>query len=428
MFAVSKEKQPYAKPVHWCPTGYVDLTDPEMLFCAFTIAAKGFDTAKEANQWAGKVWLDRSAAFQLKSEWKPAVGGEAGWGEVKKCSTSALFNPMKRALKATWHEHELEAIGIQMQLWRGDGQFDGVRKGQLKEYIKKQPLGVQLSKKTEPLPRWRTWSIVRIAEVVLKRGAEMRKLLKLDMAPDFVITAAERIEALEKRNRQLEEQVAAANVTAAKASDAHRKAAGRLKADKRKEREARKQEVQRRIDAAVARQKATADTKVAAAQKAAEAVQATAMEIAEGQVADRVAELAGQVSVARKRARDVEGQAKDAVRNLERAQDAEHELDAAKSKIDDFFEVLGAAKAAKTKYLAVCEKVDSMPTWRRRRGKGRGKGAAKLEPYYEIAMWEQHANGTPPSAIGKNIVSVIKITAPWLDPIEPTQPKIRENR
>ena len=74
------------------------------------------------------------------------------------------------------------------------------------------------------------------------------------------------------------------------------------------------------------------------------------------------------------------------------------------------------------------EKVDSMPTWRRRRGKGRGKGAAKLEPYYEIAMWEQHANGTPPSAIGKNIVSVVKITAPWLDPIEPTQPKIRENR
>ena len=35
-------------------------------------------------------------------------------------------------------------------------------------------------------------------------------------------------------------------------------------------------------------------------------------------------------------------------------------------------------------------------------------------------------NGTPPSAIGRNIVSVVK--APWLQPVEPTVGEIRKIR
>jgi len=35
-----------------------------------------------------------------------------------------------------------------------------------------------------------------------------------------------------------------------------------------------------------------------------------------------------------------------------------------------------------------------------------------------LAILQQHANGTPPSAIGRNSVSVVKATAPWLQPME----------
>lgn len=43
-------------------------------------------------------------------------------------------------------------------------------------------------------------------------------------------------------------------------------------------------------------------------------------------------------------------------------------------------------------------------------------------------MWEMHANGTPLSAIGKNIVAIVKRMAPWLNPVEPTKGKLMENR
>ena len=39
-----------------------------------------------------------------------------------------------------------------------------------------------------------------------------------------------------------------------------------------------------------------------------------------------------------------------------------------------------------------------------------------------------HANGTPASAIGRNIVSVVRKAAPWLNPVEPTAHFIRTSR
>ena len=58
-----------------------------------------------------------------------------------------------------------------------------------------------------------------------------------------------------------------------------------------------------------------------------------------------------------------------------------------------------------------------MPTWRRvGRGKGGGKGAKKLEDEHRVTIYGMHANGTPLSAISANIITVVKQTAPWLDP------------
>lgn len=66
-----------------------------------------------------------------------------------------------------------------------------------------------------------------------------------------------------------------------------------------------------------------------------------------------------------------------------------------------------------------------MPKWRRVREAGRG-GGLKSEHTHRLAILQQFANGTPPSAIGRNIVSIVKAAAPWLDPVEPTVGEIRK--
>ena len=51
-----------------------------------------------------------------------------------------------------------------------------------------------------------------------------------------------------------------------------------------------------------------------------------------------------------------------------------------------------------------------------------------MEWGHRVCIYEQHANQTPPSAIGQNIVSVVKRTAPWLNPVAPTPATIRQCR
>lgn len=57
---------------------------------------------------------------------------------------------------------------------------------------------------------------------------------------------------------------------------------------------------------------------------------------------------------------------------------------------------------------------------------GKRGGGLKLEHAHRLAILEQHANGTPASAIGHNIVSIVKKAAPWLHPVQPTVREIRQ--
>lgn len=70
-------------------------------------------------------------------------------------------------------------------------------------------------------------------------------------------------------------------------------------------------------------------------------------------------------------------------------------------------------------------KLALMPTWQRHR-QGRRGGGLRLEHSHRLAILEQHANGTPPSCIGRNIVSIVKKAAPWLNPVQPTVREIRQ--
>lgn len=79
-------------------------------------------------------------------------------------------------------------------------------------------------------------------------------------------------------------------------------------------------------------------------------------------------------------------------------------------------------------------KLAQMPRWQRTRKcpgdvnvrvANRG-GGSRLEHAHRLAILEQHANGTPASAIGHNIVSIVKKAAPWLNPVQPTIREIRQ--
>lgn len=93
--------------------------------------------------------------------------------------------------------------------------------------------------------------------------------------------------------------------------------------------------------------------------------------------------------------------------------------------LDAAHEELDALREQRCDQNEAAKKISQMPTWQRRRNGKRG-GGLKLEHVHRVAILEQHANGTPPSAIGKNIVSIVLKAAPWLRPVQPTVREIRQ--
>ena len=69
-----------------------------------------------------------------------------------------------------------------------------------------------------------------------------------------------------------------------------------------------------------------------------------------------------------------------------------------------------------------------MPTWRPVVGKGSGRGGQAMEWGTRIIIYMMLAAATPPAAIGRIIVAIVKRTAPWLSPVAPSANTIREMR
>lgn len=396
-----------------------------MLLCGFLVAGKGFDTKTGMLQWARAVVGEETAANEQRNHWKPRGGASGGWKMVN--GVSSLFSPMAAAVGSTWEEWELQRIGIAIQMWSGPGARDNLRARHLKRWLSEKPKGWRADKKTalkNAPPRWRTWSIVKVARLLLDHGDELREKLSFDEEPDFIMETGERILMMEKRNAQLEEQLRAAKRTAEKTAEALRKSNERKREGREERLKANSAKVQKRIEVALERMKRKAEEQTVADKKELDAAKAAAVE---GQ-RERVEQLETQVSVARKRARTVEGKAADAVRNIERAQDAEHELEASKARVDEIIQFYGAAAEAKRKGLEIQKQMASMPTWQMVRPKGTGRGAKTLEPQHRVLVWELLSMGTPLASIGKIIVAVVTRAVPWLQPVEPTVDLLREIR
>ena len=200
-----------------------------MLFFAFLLVLTA-KTASDLDFWARRVLSERSEAEQLRAHWQPRNAEHGGFDERNR--VSKLYEPMKIAyLDTSWGDAELNWIGSAMQLWDGPGQRDELRSSQLRNHLRKDdkhvPRGVGKDSKTKGPPRWRTWSIVRVAELIHKRGADLRRTLKLDVSPEQVLPAHERIALAERRCVELETELKAVRRERDKAQNAYRKASVR---------------------------------------------------------------------------------------------------------------------------------------------------------------------------------------------------------
>lgn len=129
------------------------------------------------------------------------------------------------------------------------------------------------------------------------------------------------------------------------------------------------------------------------------------------------AEYAERLSVARARARKVQKAATVSESRLKRLRAAEDELADMKLGLEEQFEQQAAVDAE------ALSKIKSLHTWQPRRAAGRG-GGRTFDLTYRRTIYAQYENNTPKSAIAANIISVVKATAPWLQPVPPSCPHI----
>ena len=114
-----------------------------------------------------------------------------------------------------------------------------------------------------------------------------------------------------------------------------------------------------------------------------------------------------------------------ASKRLQRSEADKAALQVATEKIDELMQELDELRSTESARALAVQRMQAMPTWACVRGEGAGRGRPMLDWTHRVAIYQQLATGTPASAIGRNIVSVVKLTAPWLEPIEPTVATVR---
>ena len=182
----------------------------EVLLSTLLLLSAGNSVAS-LKEWARKVRNDSKRAHELGGSWKPLTHGADEFGMTN--GSSLLYEPLKAAYTGTrWQEPLLDEIGIVLQLWDGPGSFDGKISGKdVSNYIsrtKKELLAAKVKSKDRPPPRWKSWTVVLVAELVYKHAVALRGLLRLDVLPDVVPTKEERLVEAAARINELEAQLA----------------------------------------------------------------------------------------------------------------------------------------------------------------------------------------------------------------------------
>jgi hypothetical protein len=146
---------------------------------------------RDRGHWASEVVKERDAAEKEREKWVPLPH----WGERNRFSK--LFAPITDAFATVWTKLEVDAIVMVMNEWQGTGQVCGLRNNHVRTYIYDPPLGVNSSKrkgKRDGKPRYRSWAIVHVADLIQQKGSELLAALARAEAEVAEQTAAAKLE------------------------------------------------------------------------------------------------------------------------------------------------------------------------------------------------------------------------------------------
>ena len=87
-----------------------------------------------------------------------------------------------------------------MKAWRRAGERGDLQLHHLQNYIRNLPLGPAVSTKTKPVQRWRSAGILKVAALIKEHGPELRKLLRLDVPAEEVLSAVEELASCARRS------------------------------------------------------------------------------------------------------------------------------------------------------------------------------------------------------------------------------------
>ena len=373
------------------------MNSTEVLFCALLLtkdAESAPNGRSDLEKWSSAVLAEEKHALELEAAWKP---------RTEKRTAIDYFGPLERVFKRSWPYAELDTVGLAMQAWRRDGQYDGLTGELLHNYLARTPFAARTCKKTAPPKRWRSWAVIKIGRLLYDSAPALRKLLKLDVASEEAkplhVVAAERAERISSLEAELEQQKAAAKLI----SDGWRKSRERLKNKNtavtaaRHDERSKAKEMIKQIKVSVHEER-----KEMKCQTARETAQ-TKTEL-ETQYADKFETQRSGLNTARARAREAEREAAKAQRKLQRLE----------KRLEERAEREAEAEAE------MCDADDEDdPTRRlpfellpRRDELGRWQAEA---PEIRVLKWAQEARGVAPSTVSANIADVLALIAPHLD-------------
>ena len=117
------EKKARAEPTYFAEQGEADATMKEVLFWALLLCVTHRGRVKELDDYAKKAILEEPQVELDGDAWKPSP---ARWPKNKVFQAPEIFAPLIHAHKrVAWTEGALDAVGLAMQAWRGDGHVDG---------------------------------------------------------------------------------------------------------------------------------------------------------------------------------------------------------------------------------------------------------------------------------------------------------------
>ena len=349
---------------------------------------------------------------------------------------SMVFHPkgdvvreLAKALEVNSGDGKVEAVAEAMAGWRGTGATNAWTPATIDTYVRqirkprkdRRVCGPAYDTKGNASSR-HVSAIPRIAAVLAEHGPRIRHLLgrsKATPAFDPNETKAELHERLEERLKAVENEksmlevenitlkngVRLAKQAASKSQIAHKATKATMLGHTKRVRD----EMKAGLKASMPAIREAADEELKA--KAIRKQELLTMAHAEKRAAKGRQATAEHLAVVR----------------LKEAKDLKRQRDELAAELDEAHDKMDTGETAKA-HADAYEKLKSMPSWAPTRGAGNGRGRALFTFDYRVTIYSFFANGTPLSAIGRNITRVVKHTAAWLSPKAPSRRMLSDCR